>query len=436
MKRTVTVKLQPSREHEKILFQLARASAVIWNKLNYQRLKQFKKFGKIDFSGTEKETYYQFKNWIGGSTVQQIARKNAEAWRSFFSLLRSKRNGELPEWFKPKPPGFVRGENGRKIFIIPIRNDQYKINGNTIEIRRLGKFKRLEIQFKSRIHLKGKQGRLEIVYDDVKRKWYAKISFTVEEKLTRDSWVGVPRGPLGNLSAGIDLGVNNLMAVYVENGESFLVNGRPLKAIDFYFRKVIADYQSKLNKSGAKSGRKLRKLHEKAKLQARYYINTAVRQTLERLYHLGVSRIVVGYPKGISRNSDKGARQNFILSHVWRFNYLIRRLKEVSEEYGISVEVVDEAFTSQVCPLCGQRHSDGRIFRGLFKCRSEGVVMNADLVGAFNILRRVVKTITPSLLGLSVGRGNWPKTGPEGSKTRFLVGFDGTPQTSPSLARG
>ncbi len=437
MKRSVTIKLQPSKEQEKALSELAQATAVIWNKLNYQRLRQFKEFGKIDFNGTEKEAYHEFKNRIGGSTVQQLARKNAESWRSFFALNKKKKSGELPEWFNPKPPGFVRTENGRKIFIIPLRNDQYKIDGNVIELRRLGKFGRLRIQFKGRIYLKGKQGRLEITYDDVKRKWYAHVSFTVEEKLINDEWVEVPRDPLGDLSAGIDLGVNNLMAIYVENGESFLVNGRPLKSIAFYWQRRIADYQSKLNKSGAKKSRKLRRMHDKAKLQARHYINTAVRQTVEKLYRLGVSRIVVGYPKGITRNSDRGKRQNFILSHVWRFNYVIKRLKEVAEEYGISVEVVDEAFTSQSCPLCGQRHSNGRIFRGLFKCHGEGVVMNADLVGAFNILRKVVEKITPSLPGLTVGRGNWPKTRPEGFSEPSSKGVMRiTPQTSPSLARG
>ncbi|WP_297488007.1 transposase, partial [Thermococcus sp.] len=369
----------------------------------------------------------------GSATVQQICRKNAEAWRSFFSLLRNKRNRELPEWFKPKPPNYLKN-NGKRRPLIVLRNDQYKINGNKLILKGLGKFKRLEIQFKGRIHLKGKQGRLEITYDPVKRKWFAHVSITVEEKLINGEWVSVPRQPLGNLSAGIDLGVNNLMAVYVENGESFLVNGRPLKAIDFYFRKVIADYQSKLNKSGARTSRKLRRLHEKAKLQARHYINTAVRQTLERLYQLGVSRIVVGYPKGISRNSDKGARQNFLLSHVWRFNTVIQRLREVAGEYGILVEVVDEAFTSKTCPVCGKPHEGARFVRGLFKCPVTGLVFNADLVGAFNILKKVAKTITPSLSGFyAQRRGNWPKTGPEGSKTRFLAGFNETPRTSPPL---
>ncbi|MCA6212902.1 transposase [Thermococcus bergensis] len=435
MKRTVTVKLQPSKEQEKTLLELAQATAVIWNKINYERLKQFKEFGKIDFGTTEKETYYTFKDWVGGSTVQQLARKNAEAWRSFFSLLKKKKRGELSEWFKPQPPKFVKEENGGKLFIIPLRNDQYKIEGNTIELRRLGKFKTLEIQFKGRIHLKGKQGRLEIIYDEARRKWYAHVSYTVEERLTNGDWVKVPREPQSNLTAGIDLGVNNLIAVYVENGEAFLVNGRPLKSIAFYWQKRIAEYQSKLNKSGYKASRKLKRMHQKTKLQARHYINTAVRQTVERLYEIGVSKIVIGYPKDIARNSDKGKKQNFILSHVWRFNTVIQRLKEVAEEYSIEVVLVDEAFTSQTCPLCGQRHSNGRIFRGLFKCRGEGVVMNADLVGAFNILRKAVEKITPSLPALAGGRGNGGKTLPEGLKSPPLMGFSEAPQTSLPLAR-
>jgi len=46
-------------------------------------------------------------------------------------------------------------------------------------------------------------------------------------------------------------------------------------------------------------------------------------------------------------------------------------------------------------------------------------------------LKKVVKTITPSLPGLTAGRGNWPKARPEGLRSK-----NETPQTSPHLARG
>ena len=45
--------------------------------------------------------------------------------------------------------------------------------------------------------------------------------------------------------------------------------------------------------------------------------------------------------------------------------------------------------------------------------------MNADLVGAFNILKKIVRRITPSLPGLTVGRGNGGKALPEGLKSPF-----------------
>ncbi|WP_342667087.1 RNA-guided endonuclease InsQ/TnpB family protein [Thermococcus celericrescens] len=288
MKRSVTIKLQPSKAQEKTLKELAQISSKVWNKVNYLRRQEFSEEKPVDFLKTEEIVYEEFKAEVGSATVQQIARKNAEAWRSFFSLIRNKRNGELPNWLKPKPPNYIK-EGG----LIVLRNDQYRIEGNKLILKGLGKFKRLEVQFKGRIHLKGKQGRLEITYDPIRRKWHAHISYTVKEKLRGEEWVELPRQPLGSLSAGIDLGVNNLMAVYLENGESFLVNGRPLKSIDFYWRKRIADYQSKINKSGAKKSKKLSGMHEKAKLQARHYINTVVRQTVEKLYQLGVSRIVV-----------------------------------------------------------------------------------------------------------------------------------------------
>ncbi|MCD6558932.1 MAG: transposase, partial [Palaeococcus sp.] len=210
MKRSLTLKLQPSKDQEKILFELALITSKAWNRVNYLRRQEFFEGKPVDFLKTQKTVYEEFKKEIGSATVQTIARKNAEAWRSFFSLLRGKRNEELPNWFKPKPPEYVRDAH-----LIILRNTQYRIEGNKLVIMGLGKFKRLEVQLKGRIHLKGKQGRLEITYDDAKRKWYAHVSFTVEEKLDGNSWVKLPREPKGNLTAGIDLGVNNLMAVYV-----------------------------------------------------------------------------------------------------------------------------------------------------------------------------------------------------------------------------
>ncbi|AEH24156.1 transposase, session 2 [Pyrococcus yayanosii CH1] len=73
-----------------------------------------------------------------------------------------------------------------------------------------------------------------------------------------------------------------------------------------------------------------------------------------------------------------------------------------------------------------------------FKCPTEGLVFNADLVGAFNILKKVVRTITPSPEGLKAFRvrGNGGKTAPEGFREPSKGFLMKTPQTSPPMARG
>jgi len=277
---------------------------------------------------------------------------------------------------------------------VVLRNDQYRIEGDKIVLKGLGAIGRIEVEYRGFIHLRGKQGRLEIRYDPDRRRWYAHISFEVSEKAVRGVWRKVPQVPKGDLRAGIDIGVNNLFAVYVENGKSLLVNGRPLKSISHYWRERIARYQSIINKHGVKTSRKLRLIYRKWRMQVKTFINTQVRRFVEWFYGNGVSTIYVGYPKNISQENG-----NFNNVHVWTYGYLLRRLSEVSEEYGITVVFVDEAYTSSMCPLhgygCGKR-----ISRGLFKCTRLSKVFNADIVGAYNIL---VRAITPSpLAGIGV----------------------------------
>jgi len=180
-----------------------------------------------------------------------------------------------------------------------------------------------------------------------------------------------------------------LFTVYVENGKSLLVNGRPLKSISHYWREMIAEYQSTINKYGVRSSCRLRLMHRKWRNQAKSFIDTQVRRLVERLHEIGVSTVYVGYPKNIAQENG-----DFNNVHVWSYGYLLRRLSEVGEEHGITVVFIDEAYTSTTCPVhgygCGRR-----ISRGLFKCTRLNKVFNADIVGAYNILIKSI-SITPS----------------------------------------
>lgn len=80
---------------------------------------------------------------------------------------------------------------------------------------------------------------------------------------------------------------------------------------------------------------------------------------------------------------------------------MLKRVKEVGEEYGIDVLLVGEEYTSFLCLLCKTSSRHRRIKRGLFKCQRYGKVFNADLLGAYNILLNQRKSITLSLRILS-----------------------------------
>jgi len=389
VKRTSIVRLIPDRDAEAKLKALCSLASKLWNEVNYARRRQFFESKRVDLKSTYREFYEKYKMLIGSATAQQTLNKNDEAWRSFFNLLKARKKGKLPPFIaKINPPRYKKKGKARELWVV-LRNDQYKIEGNRIVLKGLGALGWVEVEYKGLIHLKGKRGRLEIRYDPDTKRWYAHISFEVEEKAVRGMWRKVPQAPRGDLKAGVDIGVNNLFAVYVENGMSLLVSGRPLKAISHYWRKRIARYQSIINRYGVRTSRKLRLMYRMWRRRVKSFIDAQVRRLVEWLYEIGVSTIYVGYPKNIAQRNG-----NFNNVHVWRYGYLLRRLSEVSEEYGIVAVFIDESYTSSTCPI----HGNGcgmRISRGLFKCTKLNKAFNADIVAAYNILVKGI-SITPS----------------------------------------
>ena len=89
--------------------------------------------------------------------------------------------------------------------------------------------------------------------------------------------------------------------------------------------------------------------------------------------------------KGKRRLRKKSVRNMLSLRH-----YSFRqRLITKAEEYGVKVEVCNEAYTSKTCGSCGVLHHKLGGAK-VFKCPSCGIVMDRDYNGARNILLRCV----------------------------------------------
>jgi putative transposase len=185
----------------------------------------------------------------------------------------------------------------------------------------------------------------------------------------------------GNLRASVDLGIVNLVTVYVEDGSWYLFKGGSVLSQYEYYGKRIAVVQKTLARHEQKRSRHLKLLHEKRSRFLKHALNSMVRKIMEELKEKGVGEVVVGHPKEISRNHGNKLTVNF-----WNYRYIIKRFEEIGEELGVKVIKTDESYTSKTCSLCGEAHEGKRIERGLFRCPHIGEVINADLNGAANIL--------------------------------------------------
>ncbi|MGC9208662.1 MAG: hypothetical protein ACP5GH_02230 [Nitrososphaeria archaeon] len=90
-KRTNKVRLLPKGSIERKFRKLGDLFAKAFNELNYMRRQQFFSGQKIDFEGTAKTIYEKYKSLLGSANVQQLIKKNNEAWLSYFSLLKARK---------------------------------------------------------------------------------------------------------------------------------------------------------------------------------------------------------------------------------------------------------------------------------------------------------------------------------------------------------
>jgi len=116
----------------------------------------------------------------------------------------------------------------------------------------------------------------------------------------------------------------------------------------------------------------------------RHYYRTAIRFLARIMHEMEVNEVFVGYPYLVSQGNGNEYNTN-----VWWFSKVINWLKDVLQEYGIKLHVVNEYGTSRQCSICNANHENGRVKRGLYVCETTGIKINADINAARNIARRV-----------------------------------------------
>ena len=366
MKRINTFKI--IFKHLEIVMGRAEGCAVLWNKLNYRRRQSFFNKGKIDWES--KDLYDEFKGWIGSTTSQQIIRKNQYAWNSFIKLIHLKAKGKLPSSIrKVRPPGYWKDRDTEQLKLIYIvRCDSYRIDGRRIHLP----FK-LKGRIKGKPKWNGKQGELEIIYDG--KHWIAHQSVETEP-LTQ---------PSGQSKAFVDIGVKCPIAAVIQGRDKPIVySGSEMLSDWWYWNKRIRKCMSELKKVNDKyTSRKLSKLYRTRTRRHRDAVNKIVHGFIQECVQYGVDEIFAGDLTGIRDSGSMGKKTNSMVNNYWSHKYLMDRLQTTAENYGIAITLVDEAYTSSICPRCNSMSITKR--GRLFKCKDCGIELHRDVVGSVNI---------------------------------------------------
>ena len=194
----------------------------------------------------------------------------------------------------------------------------------------------------------------------------------------------------------IDLGVSNFATVTsnIKGFRPYVISGKVLKSYNRWWNKEVSKAKAILaTRNGGKStSRRIRRMTEKRNNKVMDFMHKASRIVANQLASDGVSTVYVGKNTGWKQDVGIGRvnNQNFV---GIPYEMFISYLKYKCRMMGISVEVAEESYTSKCSfldmeELCKHKVYMGRrVKRGLFRSK-DGRLINADVNGSYNILRK------------------------------------------------
>ena len=173
------------------------------------------------------------------------------------------------------------------------------------------------------------------------------------------------------------------------------MNGKPIKSYNRWYNKKVAEVKSELKmKNNMDWSNYLSKLTYDRDNWIDNYFNQIVSKLIKHCRLFDVGNIVIGYNEGWKQNSNIGKINNQKFQSIPYLKFKIK-LENKCNEFGIIFIYHEESYTSK-CSLIDlepvkkqEEYLGKRVKRGLFQT-SKGILLNADINGSGNILRKVV----------------------------------------------
>ena len=338
---------------------------------HYFNTKEYLDYFKVYhiLSDSKDEDYYSLPTRVSDQTLRLLDKN----FRAFFSLIKKKKEGSYD---KPvKIPKYLE-KDGRTIAIFT------KWSVSKVYLRKgLVKLSKLDILIPTKV----KESELvEVRILPRNNHHIVEVVYEVENKETKID---------NNRYASVDLGINNLMTVSSNVTKPFIINGRPLKSINQYWNKEKARLQSLL-KGNKQTSKRIQSITNKRNNKVNDYLHKSSRKLVNFLVSNNISTLVVGYNEEWKQEVNLGKRNNQSFVYI-PFCTLIKQLEYKCKLEGINFILTEESYTSKCSFLDNEdvckheKYLGKRIKRGLFKSK-EGKLINADLNGSLNILKKVV----------------------------------------------
>jgi len=320
---------------------------------------------------------------------QSVMKTVFQNWKSFYASLKDYR--ENPHKYKaaPRIPKYSQSSQKEILFTnqdCVVKNDKYL------------KFPKTKLQLNiGKLGLKGKLKQVRVIPK------YG--MFTVElvmepDAKKLDNYVFKD----GNVMA-IDIGIDNLATIVTNTGRRpVLFKGKHVKSINQYYNKKKAHFigilrQGKQSNQGPFTSKRLERLHKTRHQKLKDIFHKVSRQIVDIAVEEKIGTIIIGHNKDWKQEINIGKRNNQSFVSI-PHSLLIEMITYKAIEYGIETLISEESYTSKASfidndeiPVYGKKtdkkpvFSGRRIKRGLYRTKS-GVLINADVNGAANILRK------------------------------------------------
>lgn len=314
------------------------------------------------------ETYTALPRKVSQLVLKQLDQN----WQSYFAAVKAYTRDPSQFLGRPKPPGYKHKTKGRCMLTY---NDQ--------AFSRAWIRKGIIRPSQLRIDIHTTQDHVRQVRI-VPRQGYYVVEIVYERTID-------PQPVDYDTIAGIDLGIDNVITLTSNQSEitPIAMNGRVIKSINQFYNKERARLQSFL---GNRTSHRIQAFTVKRNRKIKHLLHVISRNVIDHLVSHGIGTLVIGYNEGWKQAVNLGRQTNQKFVQI-PFMQLVHMLTYKAQLLGLQVVLQEESYTSKCSFFDGEtimkhaRYLGRRIRRGLFRT-SDGLVVNADVNGSYNIIKK------------------------------------------------